>query len=181
MLAVLQEHGADGAAAEVATPFRLNPGLIIWTWIVFLVLFFMLRRFAWPAILRLAEERERTIHRQLAEAEKMHAEAQAALEEHRKLLAGAKDEAARLIGQARTVAEKERETLLERTRQEQEHMLDRARREIEAERDRAIVELRREAVDLSLAAASRLVENNLDTDAHRKLVVEYLDAMGQAS
>ncbi len=107
----------------------------------------------------------------------MNAESQAALEEHKKLLAGAKDQASALIGEAKVVAEKEREGLLAKTRQDQEQMLNRAKREIAAERDKAVAELRQEAVDLSLAAASRLIDSNLDDEANRKLVVDYLDSL----
>lgn len=176
---LLQDHGAEGEA--IATPFRLNPGLIIWTWLVFIALFLLLRRFAWPAILRLAEERERKIQRQLEEAETMRAESAAALEEHKRLLSGAKEEASQLIADAKVVAEKERETLINRARDEQEQMLDRARREIAAERDKALAELRKEAVELSLAAASRLVETRLDDAANRKLVTDYIESLGSAS
>ena len=47
-------------------------------------------------------------------------------------------------------------------------------REIAAERDRAVADLRREAVDLSLAAASRLIEKRLDGETDRKLVLDFL-------
>jgi F-type H+-transporting ATPase subunit b len=63
---------------------------------------------------------------------------------------------------------------VEKTKQEQQEMLAQARREIVAERERAIAELRREAVDLSLAAASKLIEKRLDSDTDRKLVTEFL-------
>ena len=63
---------------------------------------------------------------------------------------------------------------MEKTKQEQEELLARARREIAAERDRAVADLRREAVDLSLAAASKLVGERLDSETDRKLVVDYL-------
>ena len=66
--------------------------------------------------------------------------------------------------EARQLAEKERAVAMEKTKQEQEELLARARREIAAERDRAIADLRREAVDLSLAAASKLVGKRLDGD-----------------
>ena len=59
---------------------------------------------------------------------------------------------------------------MEKTRHEQEELLDRARREIAAERDKAITELRREAVDLSLAAAAKLIGQRLDGDADREIV-----------
>ena len=56
-------------------------------------------------------------------------------------------------------------------------MLERAKREIAVERERAVAELRREAVDLSLAAASKLIEQRLDSDADRKIVEEYLGTL----
>jgi F-type H+-transporting ATPase subunit b len=174
-LAASQEHGAE--AGGLPGPFRLEPGLIVWTWIVFLALFFLLRRFAWPAILRVTEERERRIERQLAESERLNAEAQKTLAEHRQLLAGARQEAHQLVTSAKAAAEKEREQLLARARQEQEQVLERARKEIAAERDKAMAELRRAAVDLSLAAAARLMGERLDGDADRKLVERYLAAM----
>ena len=68
---------------------------------------------------------------------------------------------------------------MERTKAEQDDLLARARRDITAERDRAIGDLRREAVDLSLAAASKLVGEKLDTDADRKLVTSYLATLGE--
>jgi len=63
---------------------------------------------------------------------------------------------------------------LEKTRQEQEELLERARREIASERERAVVELRREAVDLSLAAASKLIGERLTAESDRKLIESYL-------
>ena len=71
----------------------------------------------------------------------------------------------------------ERTTLLERTRKEQEEMLERARRDIASERDKALAALRREAVELSLAAAGKLVGERMDSDTDRRLVTEYLDSV----
>ena len=68
--------------------------------------------------------------------------------------------------------------MIEKTRQEQEELLARARREIAAERESAVAELRREAVDLSLAAASKLIEKRLDGETDRKLVQEFLASLG---
>ena len=173
LLALLQEAETHGPNS----PFEPEFGLIFWTLAVFAVLYWVLQKYAWPAIVGATEERERKIARQLEEAERMNAESQAALDEHKRLLAGAKEDARALIGEAKTVAEKEREGLLAKTRQEQEQILERAKRELEAEREKAAAELRREAVDLSLAAASRLIDANLDDAANRKLVVEYLDSL----
>lgn len=169
------EHATSGG---LGGPFALEPGLIIWTWIVFLSLFFLLRKYAWPSIVRLTEEREKKIAHQLEEAEKANTEAKAALEEHRRLLAGGKEEAQALINEAKGVAQKEREHLLAKTHDEQAQMLERAKREIQAERERAIGDLRREAVEISLAAAAKLIGQRLDSTADRKIVEEYIGSLG---
>lgn len=174
LLALAAAEGEGGLGG----PFALEPGLIIWTWVVFLSLFWLLKRFAWPAILRTTEEREHRIRSQLDEAERLNREAQAALEEHRALLSGARQEAHQLLQDAKSASEKEREALLRRTREEQELVLDRAKQEIAAERERALMELRREAVDLSLAAASKLIGGRFAAADDRKLIEEYLASLG---
>jgi len=175
-LALEEGEGAEG----FASPFEVNFGLIFWTWLIFLTLFFLLKKFAWPPIVRATEERERLIEHQLRDAKEMNTEAKEALAEHKNLLAGAKQDAHAIVNEAKIVGQKEREQLLARTREEQEQILDRAKHEIQAERDRAVAELRREAVDLSLAAASKLIEANLDDAANRKLVTEYLASLEAA-
>ena len=169
---IVQQEPASG-------PLTVEGGLMLWTVFIFLLLLAILKKFAWPAILGAVEAREQALERQLAEAARDREQAAALLAEHQKLIAEAKTQAHAVIVEARTVAEKERALAIEKTRQEQEELLARARREIGAERDRAVAELRREAVDLSLAAASRLIEKRLDGDTDRKLVVDYLASLDQ--
>ena len=169
------EHASGGG---LGGPFTLEPGLMIWTWLVFISLFFLLKKYAWPPIVRLTEEREKNIARHLEEAEKANADAQVALEEHRKLLAGAKEETHALINEAKGVAQAEREQLLAKTQEEQSKMLERAKREIDAERERAVGQLRHDAVEISLAAASKLIRERLDSEADRKIVEEYIGSLG---
>lgn len=180
LLVVLQEtHGAaDSHGAEgFSSPFEVNFGLFFWTWLVFISLFLLLKKFAWPPIVRLAEERERSIQKQLDDAERANAEAKAMLEQHKQLAASSKEEARALVVEAKDLAEKERERLLAKTREEQEGILERAKREIEAERERAVAILRQETVDLSLAAASKLIQTRLDSESDRKIVEDYLGAL----
>jgi F-type H+-transporting ATPase subunit b len=68
--------------------------------------------------------------------------------------------------------------MLEQTRAQQQELLERARREIDSEKERAIAQLRREAVDLALAGASKVIEQNLETDKNRQLVERYLSSIG---
>jgi F-type H+-transporting ATPase subunit b len=174
---LLQE--AQGAEGGGFTPFSINPGLILWTVVVFGLLLAFLWKFGWPAILKSVEDRERRIQQQLDEAERARAEAARLLEEHKRTLGNARGEAQAIIAKAQALGEKEREGILERARAEQELLLERARKEIEAEKEKALLALRREAVDLSIAAASKLIEQNLDSAANRKLVVEYLASLEQ--
>ena len=178
MLALLRELVLQHA--EQATPFDINTALVWWTFVIFLILLAMLWRWGWPAILKSVEERERRIQKQLEDAEKANAEAQRLLEEHRKQIAAARNEAQDILAKAKTVSQKERETLLAKAREEYDALLNRARKDIDAEKEKAILALRREAVDLSIAAASRVIEANLDTEANRKLVTEFLESLGEA-
>ena len=164
---------------EEFTPFSINTGLIFWTVIVFLLLLAFLWKLGWPALLKSVEERERRIQQQLDEAARAQAESARLLEEHKRMVAAARAEAQETVARAKTLAEKERETLLATARHEYEQLLARARKDIEAEKEKAILELRREAVDLSIAAASKLIEAKLDTEANRRLVTDYLATLGR--
>lgn len=175
LLALLQEHAAPAGAPS--SPFEVNFGLFFWTWIVFIALMVLLKKFAWPALLKSTVEREQRIQEQLAQAEKANAEARAFLEQQKTLLAESRASAQTMMVEAKTAAEKERAAAMERTRQEQADLLDRARRDITAEKERAIQDLRREAVDLSLAAASRLIGQRLNAETDRKLVESYLSSL----
>ena len=175
LLLALQEGGE-----HVASPFDINGGVIIWTVVIFVVLLAVLYRLGYPALLRMVEERERRIQKQLDEAEKANAEAQRLLEEHKKQIAAARTEAQDILAKAKVVSQKERETLLAKAREEYDALLARARKDIDAEKDKAILALRREAVELSIAAASRVIEANLDNEANRRLVAEFLETLGKA-
>src|SRR6059036_3960882 len=169
-----QETGGAGG------PLTVDGGLVIWTLIVFGLLLYVLRRSVWPVLLAAVREREQKLERQLAEAERSRQEAAKLLEEHKRLLAAAHADAQELLTKAKAVAQKERETLLAKAREEYEQLLVRARKDIEEEKAKAILELRREAVDLSIAAASKLLEAKLDTEANRHLVMEYLENLERA-
>src|SRR5437762_7355554 len=124
------------------TPFSINTGLIFWTIVVFGVLLALLWRFGWPAILKTVEDRERRIQQQLEEAERARAEAARLLEEHKRTIASARAEAQELIAQARTVAEKERATLLAQAREQYEQPRDRAPQGSEGEKEQGSLERR---------------------------------------
>ena len=178
LLLLLQEAAHGGGEAEHFTPFSINTGMAFWTVLIFLILVGLLWKMGWPAILKSVEEREQRIQRQLDEAEKGRAEAARLLEEQKQLLAAARAEGLEIVARAKSLAVKEREALLAKTHEEQDELLARARREIAGETQKAILLVRQEAVDLSLAAASKLIEAKLDSDANRRLVTQYIDELG---
>jgi F-type H+-transporting ATPase subunit b len=70
-----------------------------------------------------------------------------------------------------------RSDLLAQTKQQQEEMIEQARRAIEGEKAAAIADLRKEAVDLAIAGASRVIEQNLDSAGNRTIVESFLASL----
>jgi F-type H+-transporting ATPase subunit b len=154
--------------------FNLSLGVSFWTFLIFVVLMFLLAKFAFPPILGYAAAREQRIQEALDAARQQREETERLLAEQREELAKARQHAQEMIAEGRVGADRVREQMLQQARQEQQELLARAQRDIAAERDIAIEALRREAVDLAIAAAGRLVGHRVDATADRKLVAEYL-------
>ncbi len=169
-------------ASEGGAPARglLDPagGLMFWTLVIFLVLFFVLSKFAFKPILSAVQAREDALLDAMAQAKADRASAAAELAEQLALLEAARHDAQKIIADGRVTAEKMRTDLLEQTKVQQGEMLERATRDIQAEKNGAIAELRREAVDLAIAGASKVIEQNLDDTQNRKLIENYLASVG---
>ena len=154
-----------------------EPGLAIWTIITFLLLVFVLGKFAWKPMLAMLNERERTIRESLDDARKATSEAEALMEKNRAILADAQNQANELLEKARKESEARRAEMLEQTRQESEVHLARTREEIDRQKRAAVKDIRAEVADLAIGAASRLVGQSLDADQHRRLVDEYFASL----
>jgi F-type H+-transporting ATPase subunit b len=170
-------QAAEGAAHEPSI-FGINPGVSFWTVIIFLLLLGVLMKYAFPPILGYAEAREKRIQATLDEARHQREEAEKLLEQQRQELAQARQQSQALIAEGKLAAERVREELLARARTEQEALVARAKLDIASERDRAIESLRREAGDIALAAAAKLVGQRMDAATDRKLVADYLSDVG---
>jgi F-type H+-transporting ATPase subunit b len=154
--------------------YDINTGLSAWTLIVFVLLVVILGKFAWGPILKNVESREKSIQSAIDEAAQRNAEAAKLLDEHRAQLADARRQANELIAEGRSAGEGVRKTIEEKARTEAQQIVERARQEIQRERDAAIAALRKESVDLALAAAAKLMQQNLDQNKDRQLVERYL-------
>lgn len=154
-----------------------NGGLMFWTLIIFLILMGVLAKFAFKPITAAVEAREKALEDAIEAARRDRDEAAKLLEEHKRLVAQAHSDAQKLIVEARAAGEQVRSEIVEQAHNEQQQILERARHEIEAERDRAIVQLRREAVDLAVRGASKVIEKNMDDSTNRQLVESFLASL----
>lgn len=179
-LALLPLSATPLLAAEGGKANLLDPhyGTMFWTVVIFAGTFLLLRKFAFGPILDAVNAREQAIADAMAAAERDRAESARILAEQKASIEAARTEAQRYIAEGRATAESMRTEMLEATRVQQGELLDRARKEIESEKAKAIDELRREAVDIALAGAGRLIGQKLDAAADRKLVEEYLSTLG---
>ena len=161
--------------------FDINTGLSVWTLFVFMGLLLILSKYAWAPILAAVDAREKGIRATLDEAAQRNAEAASLLEQHREQLMDARRQANELIAEGKAAGENVRREIEEKARAEGQAIVERARSEIERERDAALEVLRRESVELALAAASRLMGENLNQAKDREFVERYLDELGDAS
>jgi F-type H+-transporting ATPase subunit b len=157
--------------------FDLNPGLSVWTGLVFLTLLAILWRFAWGPILGAVQAREDGIQDTLDQAAKERGEAAKLLAEHREQMADARRQAQQMIAEGKEAGERVRQGIEEKARSEGDVMIERARESIEREKDAALDELRKESVDLALAAAAKLLQESLDEKKDRELVMGYIDEL----
>jgi F-type H+-transporting ATPase subunit b len=173
---LLAQEGGE-AAAKPPSLLSLQSGLMFWTLVVFVILFVGLSKFAFGPITKAVADREQALLDAIEAAKKDRDDAAALLEQHRKAIEAARNEAQRFIAEGRAQAEKMKAEMLEQTHAQQAELLERARRDIDSEKTKAIDELRREAIDLALAGASKVIEKNLDDVQNRKLVESYLSSI----
>jgi F-type H+-transporting ATPase subunit b len=153
---------------------ELNPGLTLWTGITFIILLVLLRRFAWGPILKMVEEREKTIRDAIEQARKERAEAEKMMAQQKEALAAARKEAADVAKKNQQEMEAFRADLAARAKKEADELVATARRQIQEEKHKAIAELKGQVADMAIDAAGRLVKASLDEKSQRALVDEYI-------
>ena len=176
IFALLQQTVTVPEGTEAPSGDLLSPagGLMFWTLIIFLILFAILGKLVFPKITAAVEAREKALEEAIEGAKRDREEAARILAEQQKGIEAARVEAQKIIVEGRQMGEKVRATMIEETHQQQQAMLERARREIEMEKENAISELRREAIELAIAGAGKVIEKNLDDQSNRKIVETFL-------
>jgi F-type H+-transporting ATPase subunit b len=157
-----------------------KPPELIYALLSFGVLFFVLSKFAFPPIVKMLEKREATIRESIERSEETRVEAERLLEDYKKQLAEARSEAAQIIEQARKLGDDAKKKIEATARDEATALLARAREEIEAEKQKALIELTAKVADISIGAASRVVEKSLSKEDHLKLIDDYVAQVGKS-
>jgi F-type H+-transporting ATPase subunit b len=167
LLLAAAEGGGGGITSVDATLF--------WATLVAFGLFaWILAKFAWGPLLKIIDEREKTIRDQVESAAQAAADAKAALAQHQELLRGAGRERDEILARATRDAETLRGELLAKARADADQVLARAREQMQREKDQAIAELRGQVADIAVEAAARIVKSSLSEEAQRKLVDDYV-------
>jgi F-type H+-transporting ATPase subunit b len=152
----------------------VNLPLLVVFVVNFIVLFVLLRLFLYKPVMKMLDERTKRTKdaMDLAEATKKEFE-QAKGEVQREIEKG-RQEAQAIITQSMQVGERLKEESRQEATKQAQAIVDRTRSELEAERDKIVGDLRREFVDISIAAAEKVIKETLDREKHRKLIEETL-------
>ncbi|CAG0933422.1 F-type H+-transporting ATPase subunit b [Planctomycetaceae bacterium] len=149
---------------------EINPGLILWTILTFVIVLVILQRTAWKPLLTALKEREDSIRTSLHTAEEARNQAQKLLDENRKLMASAEEQSQRIIKEGRDMAERLKAEILEKANASSQQMVVQAREEIQREKESALTQLRSEVADLAITAAGKILDANLDPAKQRAIV-----------
>lgn len=172
---VLLDYLVLGAGAE-----KFNSGDVLATLAIFLLLMFLLKKFAWGPLMGIMQEREQLVASEIDAAEKARTETRALLEEQKSLLKEARTEAQSIIEGAKKQGEASREEIVTAARTEANRLKESAVREIETAKEKAIAAVREEVVSLSVLAASKVLGKEISEEDNSALIKETIAKAGEA-
>jgi F-type H+-transporting ATPase subunit b len=175
------DHAAEASDHAEPNPLGIDLDLAVWTLVVFLLLFMVLKRFAWPQIVEALEERERKIAENIASAEALQADAKRLLAEHQAKLAAAAGEVRELLEEARRDAEHTRRTIAAKGHEDAQDELKRALREIGRAKDAAVQELAVASAHVAIDLAGKIVREQLTPDQQNQIVRDALVKLAAAA
>jgi F-type H+-transporting ATPase subunit b len=177
---LLEDGNPIDRCQEAPNPILPETNEIIWGTIAFAIILAGLWRFGMPAVRGAMEQRTERIRNSLDEADKAKADAESLRADYQRQLSDARGESARIIEEARQQADAVRRDLTQRAEAEAQELRTRNAEQLEAERARVLGELRGQVAVLAVDAAERVVRANLDSEANRRLVEDYINNLGTA-
>lgn len=167
----------DPVKVEGAGGLSVDLNMVILTWVTFLILFLLLWKFAFSKIFKQLDAREATIRKSVEDADRLKNELADIENKRQAVLNEAEDRAKAMIADARKAAVEAARVIEEKAREEAQIQLENARREINAARDSARAQLRKEAADLAIGVAGKIVRENLDDSKNRALTDQLISQM----
>jgi F-type H+-transporting ATPase subunit b len=155
----------------------VNPGLglIFWMLIAFSVVFLVLKKFAWPSILKALKEREEHIEEALRAADRAHEEMKQLKLDNQQLLREAKEERELMLNEAKKIREKLLDEARSRANAEADRIVESARERIANERMAAITEIKNQIAEISINVAEHILKEKIQSPAdHQKYIEQIL-------
>lgn len=149
------------------------------TLIAFGILLWLLKRYAFGPLFGIMEKRSEMIQNQIKTAEKNRQDSEQLLQEQRQAIQDARKEAYDIIEQARQTSAKQAEDIIAQAKLEAERMKEDAMKEIENEKNKAIDVLRSQVSAMSVLIASKIIEQQIDENAHKSMIEQYLAEVGE--
>ncbi len=179
LVGAVPAYGA-GPDQHEPSPFAGALDLTIWTWVVFLLLFFILKKYAWGPMLEGLRRREENIRLAMEEARLAREEAHKLREDLQARINRAHEEVREILDEARRDAQHTKEEMVNQARSEIQTERARLRREIEMTRDQALQELWNRTAELATQVSAKAIRRQLTTDDHRRLVDEAIADLRRA-
>lgn len=165
------------AAEGESNLFAGDIGNAVWTLAIFLLVIFVLGKFAWGPLLSTLQEREKFVRESLEQAKADREAAEARLKEYEEKLHEARAEAHEIVREGRRDAEAVRRRVEDEAKEEADRVLMRAKREIEIAKQTAVKELYSVGATLATRAASKIIREELDPSDHERLIEESIDEL----
>ncbi len=167
---------AEHAAEEEGGSFLVSPalGLMIWTLVLFLIVMYVLGRFAFPPIRAALEKRANAIRENIEAAQGEREEAEKLVQEYRQRLKEAREQSDDIVARARKASEAAVAEATNEGKAKREELVAAARKDIETETRRSLEQIRKEVADLTVLATEKITRKSLDGEDQKRLVEEAL-------
>ena len=146
----------------------------------FLLLVFLIKKFAWGNIIGILDQRAQKISDDIDGAESARKKAEDLAQKREEALAGSREEAATIVETAKETAEKNKASILADTTEEVSRLKQKANQEIAQSKAEALKSIKGDVADFSIDLASKIIGQTLDKEAQSQLIDSYIDKLGDA-
>lgn len=156
------------------TPFQPTPGLAIWSFVIFIIFFFLMKKYAFGPIADALAKREGEIQDAIDQAKKTREEMANLKSENEKLLAQAREERSKILQEAKDIKNQIIAEAKEKAKEEATKIVTNAMHDIENQRKAAMVELKNELGSMALGIAEKVIKKELKGNAEQETFVNTL-------